>query len=502
MARPRSPRATEPPADTTGLLDLDQAIIRLGTSRPTFYRWLRSGRLKGLKVGRQWRFRAADLEAFVQGESGRSALTADITPLLEGLAQRLEAAGQPAGPPNPAADPAAVAVERMIHLGLVLRADELHLEPQPVGPAGAQLRLRYRIDGRLALPVAADLRLLPALVEQWKRLAGCDLHEHGLPQDGRVVLPAAEGEPYDLRVSFLPAAGGEALCARYRRNGADLIIPLDRLPFGAADRAILDAALTQPWGMIVCTGPVGSGLTTTMYACLERLATPEAKVMSVEDPIDVLLPGVTQVAANPRLGLTSAHILRSFLRSSPDAIMVGQVRDRETLLVAAQCAQENAMVLLRLHAEDAAAGLVRLAELGGDVIRESEAVRLVVGQRLVRKLCPHCSVPCPVAPEQIEAAVRAAPGCDAAALRCATGWRRAVGCSRCAQIGHRGRTMVSEMLRVTPEITAALRRGAASDELRAIAVGQGMVSLVATGVQRAAAGEISLDEALRCRMGD
>lgn len=493
-SRPPAPPATHPtpaPAGGNDLLDLDQAIARLATTRPTFYRWLRSGRLKGLKVGRQWRFRVADIEAFLHGAAPAETLTADIRPLQTVLAGHLKQAGI-AAQADPAHDPVVATISMMIRLGAELRASNLHLEAEHDERA-PQLRLRYRIDGHLHEYARADQRLLGPLIQHWKRMACCDLNERRLPQDGRILVDVA-GTSYDLRACFLPGTWGESVNLRFLCREA-VALSLQGIPFTPGNQARLDAALARPFGLIVCSGPSGSGKTTTVYACLSRLARPEAKVLSIEDPVEFRLPGVTQLGLHAGFGFPAA--LRAALRSDPDVIHVSQIRDRDTLQGCIQAALDGQVVLTQLHCPDAVSALLRMQELGSDPWELGEAVGLVIAQRLVRRLCPHCSTSIRLEAGQEEQARQIAIQGGLAFADLPREYRRPVGCGKCGQTGYRGRTVINETLAMRPGIAAALRQGVAAAELRRLAIAQGMTTLAADGLWRAARGETSLDEVLR-----
>ena len=483
---------TTPTTAGEELLDMEQAIQMLKTTRPTFYRWLRAGKIKGMKAGRQWRFYRADVERFIKGQQPRIELVADVQPLIEALTTKLMAVG---GKKNgtDAGEPVAQVVNLMIRLGLAMRASDFHLESQSDGRI-SQLHLRYRMDGVLHTAVTADIRLLPAIIEQWKRLAACDVDVKNLPQDGRIVMDL-DGDRLDMRVCFIPALLGENLTARFLR-ASQVQLNLDRLPYSPRDRATLRRYLQAPSGIIFCTGPTGSGKTTTLYACLHEVTKPSVKVMSIEDPVEYLLPGVTQIQVNPKVGLNFGRALRSILRSDPDVIMVGEMRDRETLEIAVQAALTGHLVLTTLHTDDAASALTRMMDIGLPPFMVADATKLIVAQRLVRALCRQCSVAAAPTKHQLAQAQELAKrgGLDWPSLP--HNFRKAVGCAKCAQTGYRGRTVITEMLEVVPVVGAALRKGARADELRALAIKAGMTTMSADGVAKAAAGETTLDELL------
>lgn len=492
------PEAAAPaqPADAGELLDVDQALALLKTARPTFYRWLRMGRVKGLKVGRQWRFYRADLERFIKGQEPRVELPSDIAPLLQSLRSRLRSAGASDDLPD-TDERTAQAARLMIRLGLALRASTLHLEAVHQGEGRSLAALRYRVDGVLHEGASCDARLLPALVEQFKRMAACDSGEKRLPQDGRILCTEV-GKSADLRLCFLPGVIGETLTARLLVSGSGEDFSLDALGYPPADKARLLRHLSALGGLILLTGPTGTGKTTTLYACLRQLVKPEIKAISIENPVEYILGGVTQVQINPNAGLTHARALRAALRSDTNVICLTEICDRETTLVVIQAALTGHLVLTTLHTDSAAAALVRMVNIGADPFLVTDATRLIASQRLVRVLCPKCKRHVNLGASQHLLA-------RDLARQSGTSWEDLphrdfcvpVGCPHCSQTGYRGRIAIVETLEVTQEIAAALRRGAPVAELRAIAMRQGMTPLLADGLRRAAAGQTSFDEVLR-----
>jgi excisionase family DNA binding protein len=476
------------------LVDMPEAIALLKTTRPTFYRWLRSGKLRGMKVGRQWRFYKADIERFLQGEGPRIEPPAGMMTLVETLRQRLKEAGGMASISE--SEPADLqAAMLLIALGARMRASDLHIEPQAEGSSGAvRVQARLRVDGVLHSQAEFDATLLRPLVERWKTMAGCNLQETRRPQDGRIIL-SIEGRRMDLRVCIVPACLGEAVTARFL-DASVIRLDLDRIDYAPADRARLLRFIDRPWGLFVSTGPTGSGKSTALYACLNRCVKPGVKVITVEDPVEYLLPGVTQIPVNPAFGVTFPAAMRAVLRCDPDVIMCGEVREQDSMQILIQSVLTGHLVMTTLHAGEAAAALQRMMDIGINPFLVADAVKLVMSQRLVRKLCPRCSRP----GQPSEAALaRAADlarqgGLDWNALP--RSFRQPAGCPECHQTGFRGRMVIAETLEVSPAIGAALRRGAGVDELRALAVGEGMTTFAADGIRRAAEGLTTLEEVL------
>jgi excisionase family DNA binding protein len=491
-----TPEASPPHEDE--LLDMGQAIEILKTSRPTFYRWLREGRIKGMKVGRQWRFYREDVERFLRGQEPRIDLPADIGPLNTLLQERVKELGGPDVQP-PEGSEVVRAAWLMGRLAVLMRASDFHIEPhKKAGEDGAEGVLRYRVDGVLHPEATFDIRLLPAIVERWVAMAACDVKEEVRPQDGRILIKLRDtGRTVDMRVSFLHAALGPSATVRVLDPDAIQPFEIARLGFTPGDQERLERAIDAPWGLVLVTGPAGCGKTTTLYSCLSRLATPDRKLMTAEDPVEVLLPGVLQAPIRPQEGVTYATSLRAFLRSAANVIMLGELRDGETAQMALSASLTGHLVLSTLHTNTAALTLTRLVAMGCDPYLVADSTRLVLGQRLVRALCTECRRP--AAPNESRLALAAdlarQGGVDWDALPAA--FHEAVGCTRCNHTGYRGRMALAETLEMTSEIGAALRRGASDSELHALAVGQGMTTLAADGLRRAAEGLTSLDEVLR-----
>jgi len=479
------------------LLDMNKTAARLGVSRPTLYRWLRSGKLRGRKVGRQWRFEPAEVERFLKGEQPQIELRTDIKPLLKALEERAAELDAPAVD-LPTETPVQQAISLVLRVALALEASDIHIAgivtAEKAQPAG---NIRFRVDGVLQNPLEFDLRLLPAIAEQIKILAACDPSLKHRPQDGRILfnVPRA-AEDVDLRLSFYAAVHGEAITIRVLRRGA-VRLEIDRLGYSQANTERLLRALGALQGMVVSTGPTGSGKTTAMYACLNQVSGPHVKTVSVEDPVEYVLPWTVQAPIRPQEGATFARLVRSMFRSDPDIILIGEIREGEVLNLAAQAALTGHLVLTQLHAEDAPSALVRMVDMGCPAFVLGDAARLILSQRLVRILCPACSREAPLGPaDQARArTVATKGGLDADKLPSA--FREAVGCQACGGLGYRGRTTIAEMLEVTPEIARALRAGEDADALRRIAVSEGMVTMAADGVRKAAEGLTTLAEVRR-----
>lgn len=494
-----------PTGQTDELIDMEKAAEMLKTTRSTFYRWLREGRIKGMKVGRQWRFYREDIERFLEGQEPRIDLPADIGPLISDLRKRAQELGaedvpSPEDIPLQDADKVIEAVDIMTILAILMNATDIHLAAHIKEGGESVAVLRYRIDGALREIAQIDTRLLPAIIDRWKTLGGCDVLEKRMPQDSKIVVKEA-GKECDLRFCILPTALGESLTARIADRAAMAgaytdWLKIENLGFAPRDTERILRCLESPWGMFITSGPTGSGRTTMLYALLRHTAGPELKVITVEDPVHYILPSAVQVQVQPDIDFTMAEAVRATLRSDPDIIMIGEIRDAETLDLAMECALTGHVVMTQLHVLEAAVALKRMADLGSNPTIIGEAVRLIINQRLVRRLCD-CSVEQSPPLEMLDRAAELtrAGGIDWDSLP--KKFREPVGCAKCNETGYKGRIAIIEALEITPKIIAALQRDASVEEMRAIAVSQGMTTIAADGIRRATKGITSLIEVMR-----
>lgn len=376
--------------------------------------------------------------------------------------------------------PAVRAVNDLIERATRDRASDIHVEP-----FDGALRVRFRIDGELREVESPPARLGPALSSRIKVLAGLDVAEHRLPQDGR-IRTSVRGREIDIRVSVVPTLWGEAVVLRLLDRHA---LPLDLrgLGFAADDAARLEGLLDRPNGILLVTGPTGSGKTTTLYAALARLNQVERKLLTVEDPVEYRLPGVNQVQVRPRIGLDFAAVLRAMLRHDPDIIMVGEIRDGETARIAVQAALTGHLVLSTLHTNDAAGAAPRLLDMGVEPYLLASVLVGVVGQRLVRTLCTSCRATMPVG-DTMARRFRAEPGATVG---------KASGCPACRGTGYTGRTVIAEVLAVDDTVRRLILERADGPAIAAAARTGGMRSMAEDGFARARAGATSLEEVLR-----
>lgn len=373
-------------------------------------------------------------------------------------------------------------VTGLLDAAVAAGASDIHIDPD-----GAGLSVRLRVDGVLRPLEPPAVSIAAAVVSRLKILARLDIAERRLPQDGRAGA-TVRGRTIDLRVATAPTPAGETVVVRVL-DGAGETASLDRLGFAAPALRRLQATAARPAGIVLVTGPTGAGKTTTLYALLRAMADPGAKVITVEDPVEYALPGITQIQANARIGLGFATVLRAILRHNPDRVMVGEIRDAETASMAVEAALTGHPVLSTLHTTSAVGAITRLREMGIAAYLLASALSGVVAQRLVRRLCPSCALP-ETAPDAVP------PGTPPGAPRAQDcGWRRPVGCAQCRGDGHRGRTVVAEVLAVDAAIREGILAGAPEAELARLAARAGMQTLRDHALAKAAAGEIALADA-------
>jgi len=472
------------------LLTLDEAVKFLDTSKSTFYRLLAQDDVKGVKVGKQWRFRKEDLLAYVNRSPvaagvapiARAELDAELTFFREAYVEA--EGGEPEEPEGADSEARIGGLARYIlKLAAAERASDVHIEAGP-----ATLRVRFRIDG-----VLHDIRRLPmslheSLVARLKSEADMLIAEKRLPQDGRFRM-FESGTEYDVRVSLVPTAFGESLVLRLL-DRSSVLIGLESLGASATELDLLRSRLRRYTGLIVVTGPSGSGKSTLHYASLQEVAMAEKKVLTAEDPIEYILPDITQIQMNRRHGVTFAAALRSMLRQDPDVLMCSEVRDKETAEIALQAALTGHLMLISLHADDTVGAVMRLAGMGIEAGTLGSAMNCVVATRLVRRLCPHCKQP---AATEARAMLRAIGH----AVQEAATLMEPAGCAKCHGTGYRGRLGIYEILVATPRLIADLLSAESEAEAQAIADAAGRRSLLAIGLDRAAEGEVSVDDVLR-----
>jgi general secretion pathway protein E len=382
--------------------------------------------------------------------------------------------------------PVVRALDELLRIAVEQRATDLHIEP-----FGNALQVRIRVDGLLRNIAAPPMSMAKGLLSRLKIMAGLNITERRMPQDGRARIVVGSAE-IDLRIATMPTMHGESGVVRLLRKGAG-VVALDKLGLSARDQAILQRTLQAPFGMIIVTGPTGSGKTTTLAASLAEINEPTRKILTIEDPVEYQIPGINQTQIHPAIGLTFAAALRSFLRQDPDVIMVGEMRDSETAHIGVHAALTGHLVLTTLHTNTAAGAVTRLIDMGVESFLLASCIRALIGQRLVRILCDSCKEP------QRLSAANIAEDDRYAALELAEGDTvyRPKGCEWCGYSGFRGRQGVFEVIEVTQAVRRAIGPKTDATELEAVARREGMITMTQDGVAKCRSGMTTVDEIFR-----
>jgi general secretion pathway protein E len=385
-------------------------------------------------------------------------------------------------------------VIRLVNLilakALESRASDIHIEPFE-----NRLIVRYRIDGVLHETESPPRRLSAAVISRVKIMASLDIAERRLPQDGRIKL-RIQGKEIDLRVSTIPTMHGESVVMRILDKGG---VPLDFASLGFDGQALARfiECLDEVHGILLVTGPTGSGKTTTLYTALDRLNKSDVKIVTVEDPVEYQMPGINQIQVKPQIELTFANALRSIVRQDPDIIMVGEIRDVETVRIAMQSALTGHMVLSTVHTNDAPSTVNRLLDMGAEDYLLTSTVNGILAQRLVRTLCLKCREPHAALPEVIDQ-MRLRRFQDKGEIVL----YKPVGCAECAGTGYLGRVCILEMLTMSDTIRSLIMRHSAAGDLRAAAIKEGMETMFDNGLRKAMAGTTTIEEVLRVTRED
>ncbi len=375
-------------------------------------------------------------------------------------------------------------VDLLISRAVEQRASDIHIEP-----GANELQVRYRIDGVLHQVECPPHQLAAAVLSRIKIMAKLNIAERRLPQDGRIATPV-RGREIDIRVAISPTIHGERATLRIL-DRSQLTLDFDALGFDESVLRPLREILAKPYGIFLATGPTGSGKTTTLYTALSELNRVDINILTIEDPIEYQLPGISQVQVKAKIGLTFASALRSFLRQDPDVMMVGEIRDLETAQIAVQAALTGHLILSTIHTNDAASTVTRLLDMGIEDYLITSTLNAVAAQRLVRALCLHCREPYEPVPELLNRL-----GLSGETLRGVTLYRPS-GCDACQGSGYRGRSAIVEVLTMTDALRQAVLRNADASEIQTLAVQSGMQSMREHGLAKALVGATSIEEVLR-----
>jgi len=371
-------------------------------------------------------------------------------------------------------------VNTLLAEAVKIGASDIHVEPYE-----KHMRVRYRVDGVLKEVMEPPVKLKSAITSRLKIMSELDIAERRIPQDGRIKLKVGD-KKVDLRVSTLPCIFGEKVVMRILDKGN---LTLDLANFGMEQKALEDVYenVAKPYGMVLVTGPTGSGKTTTLYSCLSRVNSPDTNIMTAEDPVEYNLDGINQVQVRDRVGLTFAAALKAFLRQDPNIVMVGEIRDLETGSIAVKAALTGHLVLSTLHTNDAPATINRMIDMGIEPFLVASSTNLIAAQRLVRRICKNCKEPEDLSPEAL-----ADIGLPADAQP-----MHGKGCDQCGGSGYKGRQGLYEVMPITPSLRELILDRASTAEIRKQAVSEGMLTLRADGLEKIKKGLTTIEEVLR-----
>ncbi|MFH1218312.1 MAG: GspE/PulE family protein [Candidatus Peregrinibacteria bacterium] len=382
-----------------------------------------------------------------------------------------------------------------ISYALDLRSSDIHIEPLE-----NHVRIRYRVDGVLKHIVEYPLNLNPAVVSRIKIMSNLKIDEQRIPQDGRADVTTKDGKEMDLRVSTLPTVNGEKIVMRIQDKSRK-IPDLPELGITGLALKNLEAALTQPNGIIINTGPTGSGKTTTLYSCLSRLNQVGVNILTIEDPVEIQVDGLNQSQVHHDIDYDFARGMRAALRQDPDIIMVGEMRDKETADVAIEASLTGHLVFSTLHTNSAIESLIRLINMGVQPYLLTSTIELIIAQRLVRKVCEHCKKEAPASPNMVEVVKKAMLGVPETEVdpKLIAGMKfyEAVGCDECNGVGYKGRVGLYEVFRMSNEMRKMISENATMLQLQEVASKHGMITLEQAGVIKALEGETTLEEVYR-----
>jgi type IV pilus assembly protein PilB len=458
-------------ADPTNVLALDD--VRLYTRSPDLQVLVATDSQIRDQIARAWSI----------GED-----TSQVTAMVEQAEEPIEDVEPSLGATDDEA-PIVKLVNRILGDAVRLRASDIHIEVQR-----DTLLVRYRVDGLLRDVMTAPRRIATAVISRIKIISGLDIAERRVPQDGRTRI-AIEGTAIDCRISTLPSLHGEKVVIRLLTRGDD-IPSLASLGFEQRQLEAFEAALNVPQGLVLITGPTGSGKTNTLYSAIAAIKSPEKNIVTLEDPIEVQLPGITQVGVNVKTGMTFSAGLRSILRQDPDIVLVGEVRDAETAELALKASLTGHLVLTTLHTNSAVAALTRLVDMGAEPFLVASSLTAAIAQRLVRKPCGACAAP--YVPDEVTlAGLGLLPQDLEGAMPL-----RGIGCAECGGTGYRGRTAIYEVLVVDAPMRSVLLRDANEGAISAQARSQGMATLRASALEKARRGETTYEEVTRVSAAD
>ncbi|PCJ55429.1 MAG: hypothetical protein COA79_20715 [Planctomycetota bacterium] len=468
------------------IIGMKEALELLDVTQPTFYRWIREGKISGNKVGRQWRFKKADIEGFLRGESPAQKLPSNF----DGLISQLEKATQKdVAKENEKEDVVDYAVFLLLQLAIEHCASDIHLEPGQPG------RIRYRFDGVLHEIVNIEEECSKTLIKKIKTLAQCNVNINDLPQDGRIQCELMKTK-LDIRITFLPTiAGEEAILKLF--SSTENFMDLEKVIAQKNHLATIKDSLSKSYGLHICCGPTGSGKTTTLYSMLQSLDHSGNKIITIENPVEYRFPSMTQIQVYPAKGLDMAAAFRSALRGAPNVLFIGEIHDAITAELALKAALTGHIVLTQMHTDDMSSALTRLLDFGVSPYLIADSLGVVVSQRLLRKLCPECSKASSLNGDDLKDVKKWAESSGIKFEDLSKEWKSSEGCDACKGTGYKGRISVNEVGTLKPSIIKSMIKEENREALAQKIQNEGIINLLGESLRFVSEGKTSLSEIKR-----
>jgi len=486
---------------TLNLIEMEEAIELLKTSRPTFYRWLKTGKIKGTKVGKKWKFQKEDVERFMKGEAPKINIPVDIKPLLSELEIQLKEMNITDIAPEEF-DELETCVLYIMAISCAKNASDIHISIQKEEFGGDTIGLlRMRIHSQLKIINKFNSKLVKPILEVWKKWAQLDINISNIPQDGRILMEFPHnagniaGKSFTLANHIVPTLLGESLTSRVLN--VESLISLGNLTdigFSQEEEKIIKKNLNKESGLVLASGPAGSGKTVTLYQCLREINHPEKKVVTIENPVEIIFPWATQIPVNNKAGLTFERAIHSALRSDAEVIMVSDTPTFETMKLVLEAATSGHLMLGTFHAKNTFEMLRRIMDAGKDNLYQViDSINLLTSQRLSKKLCPHCKKESKLSKDNIKKLEELTNGLKDLSHYEGETIYEAVGCDKCIN-GYKGRVVFYEILEPNENIKKAIINNLSTEELMNVAFTTGTTPLVEAGLKKVLKGLTTVGE--------
>ncbi|OFZ51804.1 MAG: hypothetical protein A2381_00685 [Bdellovibrionales bacterium RIFOXYB1_FULL_37_110] len=488
-------------SENLNLIEMEEAIELLKTSRPTFYRWLKTGKIKGTKVGKKWKFQKDDVERFMKGETPKINIPVDIKPLLTELETQLKEMNITDIAPEEF-DELETCVLYIMAITRAKNASDVHISVQKEEFGGETIGLlRMRIYSQLKIISKFNSKLVKPIIDVWKKWAQLDINVSNIPQDGRILMEfphnagSIAGKSFTLANHIVPTLLGESLTSRVLNVESFIALSsLSDLGFTKEEEIQIKKNLNKESGLVLASGPAGSGKTTTLYQCLREINHPDKKIVTIENPVEIIFPWATQIPVNPKVGLTFDRAILSALRSDAEVIMVSDTPNPETIKLVIDAATSGHLMLGTFHAKNTFEMLRRIMDAGKDNLYQViDSINLLISQRLAKKLCPHCKKETKLNKDNIKKLEELTNGLKDLSRYEGETIYKAVGCDKCVN-GYKGRVVFYEILEPNENIKKSIIHNLSTEELMDVAFTTGTTPLVEAGLIKVLKGLTTIEE--------